>query len=231
MTKKSAPAFEHACAILDAHYNQSLKILTVRQLKSACGGSGSLSTYSEYRDRWRQDRILQSGIFSTLLVFESQIEGFAKGATHTLNTLRSQMQTVPLFMPDDEALPEADPTKPAEDASLEGEKEGTIRTTEAVPNESVESENEGVKRLAEIAAAKSEPRFLDGSSRQGDAGDKDAVHPERAMPRERFEKEAPEKEKAPLSRADMGGQQSTLPLGANQSRGDERGTMHDGGAS
>ena len=231
MAEKSAPPFEQARCILDEHFNRTFDILTVRQLKAACGGSGSLSTYSEYRERWRQDRVSRSGVISTFLALQNQIDAFTKTLNNTVDNLRSQFKGVPLSMPDDEMLPEADRTKALGEASLADESEEPIRTTEVVPNEADESECERLRRLAEIAAAKSEPRFLDEPPAKGAVVGGPKANHERASPSNRSEHKALEKEGDPLSRADTSGHQATLPLGATQSRRDERGTMNDGGAS
>lgn len=231
MAEKSAPPFEQARHILDEHFNRTFDILTVRQLKSACGGNGSLSTYSEYRERWRQDRVSRSGVISTFLALQNQIDAFTKTLNNTVDNLRSQFKGIPLSMPDDDMLREADRTHAPSEAGSVYERKEPIRTTEAVPLEPDHSERERLRKLAEIAAAKSTPRFLDESPAEGAVVGRPEANHERASPSNRSEQKALEKEVDPLSRADTSGHQATLPLGANQSRRDERGTMDDGGAS
>ncbi len=74
---KKAPAYDKAKATLDSHLAKTGKILTIRQLKAACGGVGSNETYQQYMGQWREDRMKASGLNATLLAIRNQTESHA----------------------------------------------------------------------------------------------------------------------------------------------------------
>jgi hypothetical protein len=71
---RKAPGYEVAKAHLDTHFTQTAKVLATRDLKSACGGEGSLETYSYYIKRWQSEKLQGSGIVPTLLGLRQQLQ-------------------------------------------------------------------------------------------------------------------------------------------------------------
>ena len=73
-TIRKAPCYDVAKAHLDTHFTQTAKVLATRDLKAACGGEGSLETYSYYIKRWQSEKLQGSGIVPTLLGLKQQLQ-------------------------------------------------------------------------------------------------------------------------------------------------------------
>lgn len=69
---RKAPCYDVAKAHLDAHFTQTAKVLATRDLKAACGGEGSLETYSYYIKRWQSEKLQGSGIVPTIFALKQQ---------------------------------------------------------------------------------------------------------------------------------------------------------------
>jgi hypothetical protein len=230
MASRKAPTYEVACDELDRHFVKNHQVLTTRQLKAACGGSGSNETYHEYIARWRADRVERSGALSTLLSIRNHVDSSKKTMDLLVDTLSQQLAMCPLDFID--ASAEADGG--GDGSSIEepvGQDDRQSAGQGAIPATEQDRQIE-IDRLAANAARASEARFH---------REEMPFAPERAYrptPVETPERNGepkspfPQQEKdAFLSRADRGSQQAALPLGANQSGTGERETRHDGGAS
>lgn len=75
-TRKASP-YEVAKAQLDSHFTKTATVLPTRDLKAACGGEGSLETYSYYIKCWQGEMLQGSGIVPTLVAIEQQLQASA----------------------------------------------------------------------------------------------------------------------------------------------------------
>lgn len=73
---RKAPGYEVAKAHLDTHFTQTAKIFATRDLKAACGGEGSLETYSYYIKRWQSEKLQGSGIVPTIFALKQQQQAY-----------------------------------------------------------------------------------------------------------------------------------------------------------
>lgn len=230
MASKKAPTYEVACDELDRHFVKTHQVLTTRQLKSVCGGSGSNETYHEYIARWRADRVERSGALSTLLSIRNHVDSSKKTMDLLVDTLSQQLAMCPLDLTDasaeaDDDGDEASIEEPVGQDDRQGADQGTIPATEK--DREIE-----IARLAANAAQASEARFH--SEEMPFAPERSYRSTPVETPERNGEPKSPfpqDEKDASLSRADTGSQQAALPLGANQSGTGERETRHDGVAS
>ncbi|MEL7684464.1 hypothetical protein AAG594_09030 [Citromicrobium bathyomarinum] len=225
MTQKLAPAYEVAREKLNNYFNTTHQIMTTRQLKAACGGSGSNETYLEYISRWRAERIESTGVLSSLLSLQNSIESFAKSIHLQLSTISDQLRMCPIEI------------HPADVESACAVEDAVDRKPDPIESDSptpsaqdakwtaYEERDARVAKLRAGAAEASEARFLDEDpeATSDDAYRSDA--PERATPSDDASTREPDD--TSLSRDDTGSRQTALPLGTNQSGPDERETIHD----
>ncbi len=230
MASRKAPTYEVVCEELDRHFVKTHQVPTTRQLKTACGGSGSNETYHDYIARWRADRVERSGALSTLLSIRNHVDSSKKMMDLLVDTLSQQLAMCPVDLND--ASVGADGG--GDGSSVEepvGQDDRKSADQGAIPPTEQDRQIE-IDRLAANAARASEARFH---------SEEMPFAPERAYrttpvetpdrngePKSPF---SPEEKDTSLSRADTGSQQAALPLGANQSGTGERETRHDGGAS
>ena len=230
MASRKAPTYEVACDELDRHFVKNHQILTTRQLKTACGGSGSNETYHEYIARWRADRVERSGALSTLLSIRNHVDSSRKTMDLLVDRLSQQLAMCPLDLPD--ASAEADDDGDGESIEEPVGQEDRQRADQGHILATEQDRKIEIDRLSANAAQASEARFH---------GEEMPFAPERAYrstmvetPKRNGELKSPfpqDENDTSLSRADTGSQQAALPLGANQSGTGERETRHDGGAS
>lgn len=232
MTKKMAPSFEVACGELDRHFARTHRVFSTRQLKAACGGSGSNETYVDYITRWRADRIERSGVLATVLSLQNHINSFTKTTELMLGTLSDQLRMCPIDLADED--PEQ-PEGPNEDerrsaADVADRDRRSARALDQQPRSDFgDQERAKIERLSGAAAQTSEARFLDQSASSSSEKDHRRDPFVDDVPFEFRRPETTENSNASLSRADMGSRQAALPLGTDKPSEGERETRHDGG--
>lgn len=230
MTDKLAPPYQDACSKLDNHFGKTHQVLTTRQLKAACGGSGSNETYLQYIVRWRADRIERTGVLSTVLSLHSHIDSFTKTTNLLLKTLSEQLRMCPTEIAKDEVI-SSDLVESAFDKSHTASEYDAAK---ACRTENFETDGERhparIEHLAQSAAENSEARFLDKAPSTSPERGHFAKPVEQELPDQDYPA-SPFKEDSSFSRAEMGSQSAALPVGSNQSGTDEKETIYDRGVN
>lgn len=231
MANKLAPPFQEACVELDRHFAKTHQVLTTRQLKAACGGSGSNETYLEYIVRWRAERIERTGVLSTVLSLHNQIESFTKTTALLLTTLSGQLRMCPIEIPNDEVV-NSDLVESAfeDEHTASGHGAAKVRDKDAI-QAADDHRVADIEQLAEAAAKASEARFLDEALLTAPERSLEAVPVERELPLDQDYPASPFEEDISFSRDDMGRRSAALPDGTNQSGTDEKETTYDRGAN
>lgn len=231
MTQKLAPPYDQACIELDRHFSKTHQILTTRQLKAACGGSGSNETYLEYIVRWKAERINRTGVLSTVLSLHNHVESFTKTTSLLLSTLSEQLRMCPIKIPDEgdessmreEGASDQEFATSEDDAAHVNGEQGGHTGAEQPPGR--------IEQLAETAAKVSESRYLDDDARHLSERVDRTVPVDRETPLDQPGPEAPRAKDDSFFRADTGSHSAALPLSMSQSETDEREILHDRGAN
>lgn len=229
MTKRMAPSFEMACSELDRHFAKYHRVLTTRQLKAACGGSGSNETYLVYIKRWRDKRIEESGVRSTVLSLLNHFDSFTKTTGLMLGTLSDQLRMCPIDQPAAEPEePDEHGQKSAADIA-ESDVGSASEIEQQRQRDFSEQRRVEIEQRSDAAAKASEARYLD----QGGTSSSERVHR-----RDPYGNDGPIEvprsderinSNASLSRAEEGSRQVAHSLGANQPGQGEREMRHNEG--
>ena len=223
MSNQKAPNFDEVGARLDKLFATNFTIPSVRELKAACGGKGSLSTYQTYLNRWVEDRRNASGTTAILLAIKAERNAHASVMSLLLTRLEQHMLAFPagLDLVDDDDDVERDEAT-GEDRSLASQ-DPRSRTVGAaddgapVPSDACDAST----AFADIAS-RSEARFMDDDDVivPGARFDqRPATHGPARQDRSAYmstDRDSQLAKNTSLSRADGGGQQAALPLGTNQ---------------
>lgn len=225
MTHRLAPSYRSAEGELERHFRETHEVMTTRQLRSAFGGAGSLSTYADYIKRWKAESIDRSGALSTLLALRSHLENFSSKTELLLRTLSEELVSCPIdcsMNGDDE---QSHSGLEEEEISI-GQR---LRKYWASDEMLTEPRGYRMASLLHEAARTSKARFLDQNADEK-AHDAQPDHDRQHLAADRSHAAEPD-DNPFLSRADTSSLQAALPLGKNPSGTDERKTANDEGAN
>ena len=92
MSEQKAPSYDEVAARLDRIFSSTFALPTIRELKAACGGSGSLSTYQGYINRWSAERRSETGVSSIMLAMEAERKAHEQVMSLLAERLKAHMR-------------------------------------------------------------------------------------------------------------------------------------------
>ncbi len=216
MSDKKAPSFDEVAARLDKMIATALTVPSVRDLRDACGGIGSLSTYQGYLNRWMEQRGNIAGVASVVLAIEAERRSHASMMSLLLARLEQHSRVFPPFdVSDGDNHDEVQSAGVSDARDAVGEDEFARREESAIASRLQE---EDTARLA----AQSVARFThdEPAAQQGEPVSRPAAYHEQAAPARSASmptaSDFPKHQTSSLSRSDGGGQQAAYPLGTNR---------------
>lgn len=90
--RKKASAYEDVKAHLDAIPSGMIAKVSVRELKNAMQGQGSLSTFQKYLERYKQEQLLQPGLPGMLATFEARLDVIHGVTKDLIAEMRSELE-------------------------------------------------------------------------------------------------------------------------------------------